>query len=679
MEAYTGSISYEPSSFQEMAASNPSSNILSDRLRESRIKSKRTRRRTDFGPMGSQITDDIFLAEAQSQQDYLPSRETASMLSSTNPYGQSKSDNGVESKSRQINGLREMDEKLEKLEKLNFDLKMEVYHRRRREENLHKQLKSMAEQIIRAEKIQHEHAELIKINDSLVKELEKRDEAVREAVEMIVDLEAKNDALQIQTLDQRPSTHSDSGYGGLETPKVIPPSSPPDFQAPLTPLSARPAAAPYTARQSNSRNRIPSFVSDANAGTQALREAYLDPARNLRPVKSFMSILSERESNQGDILRDLGSPRLSVLSESSFPSIYGMTRAKQSEQPSLFEARQKQDKDDLFEADQQQDSIKRVSRWMLDDTTTLAPMQRLNLGSKRTDRSSFHGALPRSTTAPQLSPNNADTSILRDLGIELADYPTGGSIDLGTPSRFQTKHTKPPVMNMMFNGDGINHLPRSTPRRRQSSAEIHAFNASTSGRPCYQRAETTPQTARFEESAQATQSYSDEQSFVETITDASLRSPGSSSRKSVRASLAQKTHNLFRRMSNGQSDSPPSRPTPLLETKHKKRPNLAPNTLAPVTTHTRQSLSPNAPLHRADSHHDKSLAPRRDDHRRSIDPGAAPGFSQHTLSTRKRGNADLSKYGAQAAWEVSSGGTSRSGSFKERNEGKKSVEKRWRA
>jgi len=628
--------------------------------------------------MGPHITDDIFLAEAQSHKDELPFRETASILSVANPYGQSKSDNGVESRLRQMNGLREMDEKLERLEKLNFDLKMEVYHRRQREEKLHKQLKSMAEQIIRAEKIQSEHAELIKINDSLVKELEKRDEAVREAVEMIVDLEAKNDALQTRLLDQRPSTHSDSGYGGLETPKVIPPSSPPEFQAPLTPLSARPAVAPYSARQSNSRNRIPSFVSDANEGTQALREAYLDPARNLRPVKSFMSILSERESNQGEVLQDLGSPRLSVLSESSFPSIYGMTRAKQSEQPPSFEQRKKSDNDDSFDADQQQDSIKRVSRWMLDDATTLAPMQRLNLGQRHTESSSFNRILPRSTTAPQLSPKDADTNILRDLGIDLAEYPTGGSIDLGTPSRFQTKHTQPPVMNMIFNGErDASHVPRSTPRRRQSSAEVHAFNASTNSRPSYQRAETTPQAARFEELTQFTQTYPDGQSFVESITDTSLRSPGSSSRKSVRASLAQKTHNLFRRMSNGQSDSPPRRPAPVPETKHKKRLSLAPNTLDPATSHTRQSLSPNAPLHRADSHHDKSLAPRRDDRRRSIDPSAGPGFSQHTLSTRTRGT-DLSKYGAQAAWEVSSGGT-RSSSFKEREEGKKGGEKRWGA
>jgi len=624
--------------------------------------------------VGPHFTDDIFLAEAESLSSNIPSRESASATPIDNPHGHSKSDNGLESKLRQINGLREMDEKLEKLEKLNFDLKMEVYHRRQREEKLHKQLKSMAEQIIRVEKIQHEHAELIKINDSLVKELEKRDDAVREAVDMIVDLEAKNDALRNHSLNQ--SMNSDSGYGSLETPKVIPPSSPPEFQTPVTPLSARPAAAPYSARQSNTRNRIPSFVSDANAGTQALREAYLDPARNLRPVKSFMSILSERESNQGDMLQDLGSPRLSVLSESSFPSIYGMTRPVQLDQPSVSKDRPKPNDDDLFEADQQQDSIKRVSRWMMDDATTLSPMQRLDFAPKPTHPSPFGAGLSRSTTAPQLAPSEADPSVLRDLSLDLDDYPTGGSIDLGTPSRFQTKHTKSPAVNMVFDGDDIGRRPRSTPRRRQSSAEIHAFNASTNDRPSYQRAGTSPQTTAFRDSAQIHES---DQSFVAT-TDSSLRSPGSSSRKSVRASFAQKTQNLFRRMSNSQSDSPPARPPPQPETKHKKRVSLAASTLVPAS-HSRQSLSPNAPLHRTDSHHDKSLAPRSD-RRRSVDAATAlsPGFSQHTLSTRTRGTADLSKYGAQAAWEVSSGGTSRSGSFREREEVKRGgADKRWRA
>ncbi|GAB7340408.1 hypothetical protein MBLNU457_6844t1 [Dothideomycetes sp. NU457] len=672
MEAYTRSVAPASSGLQEMAFSNPTSNILSDRLRESRIKSKRTRRRTDFGPLGPHMTDDIFLAEAESHSSDIPSRVTVSATPSGNHYVQSRSDNGFESKLRQTNGLREMDEKLEKLEKLNFDLKMEVHHRRQREEKLQAQLKSMAKQIIRAEKIQHEHAELIKINDSLVKELEKRDDAVREAVEMIVDLEAKNDALQSRSLSQ--SMNSDSGYGALDTPKVIPPSSP-EFQAPFTPLSGRPAGAPYAARQSHTRNRIPSFVSDANAGTQALREVYLDPARNLRPVKSFMSILSERESNQGDMLQDLGSPRLSVLSESSFPSIYGVTRPVQLDQPSASEHPQKPTEDDLFNADQQQDSIKRVSKWMMDDTTTLSPMQRLELAPKLAHRSPFSAGLSRSTTAPQLSPSEAGASILRDLSLDLDDYPTGGSIDLGTPSRFQTKHTKSPAVNMMLNGDDINQNQRSTPRRRQSSAEIHAFNASISDRPSYQRAGTSPQTTAFRDSNQIHES---DNSFIET-TDPSLRSPGSSSRKSVRASFAQKTQNLFRRMSNGQSDSPPARPTPQPETKHKKRVSLAANTLAP-TSHSRQSLSPNAPLHRTDSHHDKSLGPRSD-RRRSVDAATAlqMGLGPHAPGTRQRGTADLSKHGAQAAWEVSSGGTSRSGSFREREEVKRGADKRWKA
>ncbi|CAI4219837.1 unnamed protein product [Parascedosporium putredinis] len=71
------------------------------------------------------------------------------------------------------------------LHKQNFDLKLELYHRRERQTALEDELTRMKD----------DSAQLTELNDRLVEELEKRDKAVEEAVAMIVLLEA-----QVETL-----------------------------------------------------------------------------------------------------------------------------------------------------------------------------------------------------------------------------------------------------------------------------------------------------------------------------------------------------------------------------------------------------------------------------------------------------------------------------------------------
>ena len=108
-------------------AVTPTSHLLSGRLREHREQSKRSRRRTDFGPLRPGFDEDLFLAEAESQGP--PTRlRGASPAVSAGRASSRKSSDGDTTGARKMLGIRDMDEKLQKLEKLNFDLKMEIHH-----------------------------------------------------------------------------------------------------------------------------------------------------------------------------------------------------------------------------------------------------------------------------------------------------------------------------------------------------------------------------------------------------------------------------------------------------------------------------------------------------------------------------------------------------------------------
>lgn len=182
------------------------------------------------------------------------------------------------------------------LHKQNFDLKLELYHRRQRQEALEARLEALEKQV-------EEQAELQEVNEQLLAELEKRDQAVEEAVGIIVALEDKVERLmrdrehvkefdkQYETDYFRP-THDDG-----------PPSSPPEFKD--NQLVVRKEVLP----------RMPSFLSETTEGTEALRSLYLPPTQY---SDGNLPKLQEEETLSG-----MDSPRLSVLSKSSFVSVYG--------------------------------------------------------------------------------------------------------------------------------------------------------------------------------------------------------------------------------------------------------------------------------------------------------------------------------------------------------------------
>ncbi|PSR76030.1 hypothetical protein BD289DRAFT_378936, partial [Coniella lustricola] len=157
------------------------------------------------------------------------------------------------------------------LHKQNFDLKLELFHRRERQTVLDERIEALE-----AERMQAKQSRM-----DLIRELEQRDKAIEEAVEMIVALEARIDLLlrdqkilqQLQASENRHADHaSDSFQHGL--------------------------------------SRMPSFLSDCTDRTENLRRVYLHNNQD-----SLLSLMKTdcRGGNNGFV-----SPSISVLSEASF-------------------------------------------------------------------------------------------------------------------------------------------------------------------------------------------------------------------------------------------------------------------------------------------------------------------------------------------------------------------------
>jgi hypothetical protein len=191
-----------------------------------------------------------------------------------------------------------MSQQVSTLHKQNFDLKLELYHRRQRQEALEARLEA-------AEKRIEEQAELQEVNEQLLAELEKRDQAVEEAVGIIVTLEDKVERLMqerehVKDFDKQ----YESGYFHSSHDDG-PPSSPPELDD-KNKLTLPNKGVP----------RMPSFLSENSEGTEALRSLYL-PHSHGHSDATLPKLQEEGSPDRMD------SPRLSVLSKSSFLSIYG--------------------------------------------------------------------------------------------------------------------------------------------------------------------------------------------------------------------------------------------------------------------------------------------------------------------------------------------------------------------
>lgn len=195
--------------------------------------------------------------------------------------------------------LKEMEQAMSTLHKQNFDLKLELFHRRQRQSVLEEKV----------ETLEAEKSETQETNDTLIQELERRDKAVEEAVTMIVTLEARIELL----LREREMVRQ------VEADRAL-----------ITKLAASQAAGgtngPDTTNtqdsvsNNNGRSlaRMPSFLSERTENTENLRNVYLGAQGSILSL----SKTDPRTDNGGFV-----SPNMSILSESSFVSVYGTQTA----------------------------------------------------------------------------------------------------------------------------------------------------------------------------------------------------------------------------------------------------------------------------------------------------------------------------------------------------------------
>ncbi|KAL8655244.1 MAG: hypothetical protein Q9226_003128 [Calogaya cf. arnoldii] len=244
-------------------------------------------------------------------------------------------------------GLREMEEYISKLDKQNFDLKLEIFQRRQRSDAL--ELKAA-----KVDEVEIQNDELRQLNDDLLQELEKRDQAVGEAVSLICELEAKVARLENERQHNiRPFTPIENCYATPEVRKYHQLLS--STSAAHSPSSVKPSGANVAGRQGcvtlpdrdrqHDEDRLlrsPSFLSDDEPNTSALRSLISSDNKGSTangfglPNPSMLSLRRVGSPFSQDDLPEvldedafpLNPTRLSLLSESSFVSVYGQKKEK---------------------------------------------------------------------------------------------------------------------------------------------------------------------------------------------------------------------------------------------------------------------------------------------------------------------------------------------------------------
>ncbi|PLB55078.1 hypothetical protein P170DRAFT_505702 [Aspergillus steynii IBT 23096] len=299
---------------------NPSSSLLQDLLKEQRAS------RGSRGTMSEECDDSAPRTPDRSRSD---SHSQSQSQSRDDPGSerQRKIHNALSSGLKQPRemGMRETDQYISKINKQNFDLKLEIFHRSQQIVAMEKKLERMAEmeeELRRMRQMEDELQELreaeednLRLRDSneqLRQEIDKRDQAVTEAVDLICQLEAKMEELEAGQDASRPSSaRSPSDDYDFATPK-----NKPTFQIPERRSSKRSSVSgEYRRVSSGSRSlkRPPSFLTDRRESTAALRSLYA-PADD----HCATSVITKSDSlNSMNETSDIESPRLSALSECS--------------------------------------------------------------------------------------------------------------------------------------------------------------------------------------------------------------------------------------------------------------------------------------------------------------------------------------------------------------------------
>ncbi|KAJ5637950.1 hypothetical protein N7490_007829 [Penicillium lividum] len=219
-------------------------------------------------------------------------------------------------------GVREMDQYVSKITKLNFDLKLEIFHRTQQMTAMEKKLErmhAMEEELGRLRVLEEEVVELRAINKrtqglreantQLRLDLDTKDKAVEEAVQWICKLEAENEELK----NNGRTSQMSMNRLVLDGPNA---ATPKQFMIDIPErTSSKRARGVFMSPELRELSNAPSFLRDDNQSTATLRSLYV-PDTNVS--RSALSQLTKSESihTMTDTLEP-GSPRLSVLSECS--------------------------------------------------------------------------------------------------------------------------------------------------------------------------------------------------------------------------------------------------------------------------------------------------------------------------------------------------------------------------
>ena len=194
----------------------------------------------------------------------------------------------------------------------------------------------------RIETVERLNEELLKINRDLRNEIAKRDQAIQEAVVMICELEEKVIQLERVIVDTRPDLSQGVGSAVQSQdsgPVSVPLVSKKDFDRSTMTASHGAEKVEAETRQRNTSlepgarvaHRQPSFLSENKQSTSALRSLFA-PEGALNEKLSYMTLpqpgslfsgYDDEDPAERDPHLDLKSPALSVLSKSSFVSVYG--------------------------------------------------------------------------------------------------------------------------------------------------------------------------------------------------------------------------------------------------------------------------------------------------------------------------------------------------------------------
>ena len=309
---------------------NPAAGMLQDMIRERRATSQRSKKA--FDPI-TRVTSD-----AKSELKETQSSPITSLSSRSRPSMTTRRASGANVKPmvQKEMGLREMSEHISKVDKQNFDLKLEVFHRRQRNDILEAKLQKLEEDETDYEDLQAKYA-------ALILESDRQRLVLEDAVAQICELQAENEEIQAENEELQATLGGHfAGIDGQEFGNRAKVSS-------MNGIPAVPATPPHAVRKasrSSTDDRQKSVMSSKSSASR--RDQLVLPATgrggkretsshsldssgdshdhanpSLLSVNGAGSVFSgDDEEIQAD-RQMLHSPRLSILSESGFLSIYG--------------------------------------------------------------------------------------------------------------------------------------------------------------------------------------------------------------------------------------------------------------------------------------------------------------------------------------------------------------------